>query len=75
MQLACEREEVTQPLEDWRLREGLMKGEYTSDVVLLGWLPGHTRRTVAIDLGEGLGTRNDRGQQTLVSCKSRVRGE
>ena len=48
-------------LEDWRLQEGLMKGEYTFDVVLLGWLPGHTRRAVATDLGEGLGTRNDRG--------------
>ena len=51
-----------------------MKGEYTSDVVLLGWLPGHTRRAVAIDLGEGLGTQNDRGQRTLANCKSRVRG-
>ena len=51
-----------------------MKGEYASDVVLLGWLPGRTRRAVAIDLGEGLGTQNDQGQQTLVSCKSRVRG-
>ena len=51
-----------------------MKGEYASDVVFLGWLPGHTRRAVAIDLGEGLGTRNDQGQQTLASCKSRVRG-
>ena len=47
---------MTQPLGDWRLREGLMKGEYASDVVLLGWLPGHTRCAVAIDLGEGLGT-------------------
>ena len=51
-----------------------MKGEYTSDVEFLRWLPGHTRCAVAIDLGEGLGTRNDRGQQTLTSCKSRVRG-
>ena len=33
-----------------------MKGEYASDVVLLGWLPGRTRHAVAIDLGEGLGT-------------------
>ena len=46
-----------------------MKGEYASDVILLGWLPGRTRRTVAIDLGEGLGIQNDRGQQTLASCK------
>ena len=65
---------MTRPLEDWQSWEGLMKGEYTSDVVLLGWLPGHTRCTVAIDLGEGLGTQNDRGQQTLTNCKSRVRG-
>ena len=36
-----------------------MKDKYASDVVLLGWLPGHTRHAVAIDLGEGLGTRND----------------
>ena len=36
-----------------------MKGQYASDVVLLGWLPGHTRRAVAIDLDEGLGSRND----------------
>ena len=73
MQLAREREEVTWPLEDWRLREGLVKGEYASDVMLLGWLPGRTRCAVAIDLGEGLGTRNDQGQQTLVSCKQGVR--
>ena len=65
---------MTQPLGDWQSREGLVKGEYASDVVFLGWLPGHTRCAVAIDLGEGLGTRNDRGQQTLASCKSRVRG-
>ena len=65
---------MTWPLEDWRLQEGLMKGEYASDEVLLGWLPGHTRRTVAIDLGEELGTQNDRGQQTLTGCKSSVRG-
>ena len=61
-------------MEDWRLREGLMKGEYASDVVLLGWLPDRTRCAVATDLGEGLDTRNDRGQQTLADCKSRVRG-
>ena len=60
---------MTRPLGDWRSREGLVKGEYASDVILLGWLPGHTRRTVAIDLGEGLGIKNDRGQQTLASCK------
>ena len=65
---------MTRPLEDWRSREGLVKGEYASDVVLLGWLPGCTRRAVAIDLGEGLGTRNDRGQQTLAGCKSSVGG-
>ena len=52
LQLACEREEVTRPLEDWRLWEGLMKGGYASVEVLLGWLPGHTRCAVAIDLGE-----------------------
>ena len=46
-----------------------MKGEYASDVILLGWLPGHTRCAVAIDLGEGLGIQNDRGQQTLANCK------
>ena len=50
---------MTQPLEDWRLREGLMKGGYASDVILLGWLPGHTRCTVAIDQGEGPGIQND----------------
>ena len=65
---------MTRPLEDWRSREGLVKGKYASDVMLLGWLPGHTRCAVAIDLGEGLGTQNDQGQQTLVSCKRRVRG-
>ena len=48
-----------------------MKGEYASDVMLLGWLPGHTRCAVAIDLGEGRGIRNDRGQQTLAGCKGR----
>ena len=69
MQLACEREEVTWPLGDWRSREGLVKGEYASGVILLGWLPGRTRCTVAIDLGEGLGIQNDRGQQTLAICK------
>ena len=60
---------MTRLLEDWRLREGLVKGEYTSDVILLGWLPGHTRCAVAIDLGEGPGIQNDRGQQTLANCK------
>ena len=60
---------MTRPLEDWRSREGLVKGEYTSDVILLGWLPGRTRRAVAIDLGEGLGIQNDQGQQTLANCK------
>ena len=69
LQLACEREEVTRPLGDWRSREGLVKGEYASDVILLGWLPGHTRCAVAIDLGEGPGIQNDRGQQTLANCK------
>ena len=65
---------MTWPLEDWQSWEGLAKGEYTSDEVLLGWLPGHTRHAVAIDLGEGLGTQNDRGQQTLAGCKGSVRG-
>ena len=51
-----------------------MKGKYTSDEVFLGWLPGRTRHAVAIDLGEGLDTRNDREQQTLASCKSSVGG-
>ena len=51
-----------------------MKGEYASDGVLLGWLPGHTRCAVAIDLGEELGTRNDQGWQTLAGCKSSVGG-
>ena len=60
---------MTRPLGDWRLREGLMKGKYASGVILLGWLPGRTRCTVAIDQGEGLGIQNDRGQQTLTSCK------
>ena len=60
---------MTRPLGDWQSREGLVKGEYASGVILLGWLPGRTRRTVAIDLGEGLGIQNDRGQQTLASCK------
>ena len=59
-------------LEDWRSREGLVKGEYASDVILLWWLPGHTRCAVAIDLGEGQGIQNDRGQQTLANCKSSV---
>ena len=61
---------MTLPLEDWRSQEGLMKGEYTSDVIFLGWLPGRTRRAVAIDLGEGHGIQNDRGQQILAGCKS-----
>ena len=65
---------MTWPLEDWQLREGLVKGEYASDVKFLGWHPGHTRHAVAIDLGEGLGTRNDRGRQTLTDCKSSVGG-
>ena len=64
MQLACKREEVTRPLEDWRSQEGLVKGEYTSDVEFLGWHLGCTRCTVAIDLGEGLDIQNDRGWQT-----------
>ena len=51
-----------------------MKGEYASDVILLGWHSGHTRLAVAIDLGEGQGIQNDRGQQTLVNCKSRIKG-
>ena len=51
-----------------------MIGEYASDVILLGWLPGHTRCAVAIDLGEGQGIQNDRGQQTLVNCISRIKG-
>ena len=51
-----------------------MKGKYASDVVLLGWPPGRTRCTVAIDLGEGLGTQKDRGWQTLAGCKSSVEG-
>ena len=46
---------MTRPLEDWRSWEGLVKGEYASDVIILGWLPGHTRRAVAIGLGEGQG--------------------
>ena len=60
---------MTRPLGDWRSQEGLVKGEYASDVILPGWLPGHTRHAVAIDQGEGLGIQNDRGQQTLASCK------
>ena len=51
-----------------------MKGEYASDVIPLGWLPGHTRRAVAIDLGEGQGIQNNREQQTLVNCKNRIEG-
>ena len=60
---------MTRPLEDWRSREGLVKGKYGSDVILLGWLRGRTRRAVAIDLGKRLGIRNDRGQRTLANCK------
>ena len=65
---------MTRPLEDWRSREGLVKGECTSDAVLLGWLPGRTTCAVAIGLGEGQGTRNDRERQTLAGCKSSVGG-
>ena len=65
---------MTQPLEDWQSREGLVKGKYASDVESLGWHLGHTRRAVATDLGEGLDTRNDRGRQTLAGCKSSVGG-
>ena len=61
---------MTQPLEDWQSQEGLVKGEYASDVIFLGWLPGRTRHAVAIDLGEGQGILNNRGQQTLADCKS-----
>ena len=61
---------MTWPLEDWRLREGLVKGEYASDVIFLGWLPGRTRHAVAINLGEGPGIQNGQGQQTLTNCKS-----
>ena len=61
---------MTRPLGDWQSWEGLVKGRYASDVKLLGWLPGHTRCAVAIDLGEGLGIQNGRGQRTLASCKS-----
>ena len=57
-------------LGDWRSREGPVKGEYASDVKLLGWLPGRTRCTVAIDQGEEQGIRNDQGQRTLANCKS-----
>ena len=64
---------MTWPLGDWRLREGPVKGEYAFDVKLLGLLPGRTRRAVAIDQGEGLGIQNDRGQQTLASCKGTKR--
>ena len=46
-----------------------MIGEYASDVIILGWHPGHTRRAVAIDQGEEQGIQNDRGQRTLASCK------
>ena len=65
---------MTRPLGDWRSQEGLAKGEYASDEVLRGWFPSCTRCAVAIDLGEGLGTQNDRGQQTLTGCQSRIRG-
>ena len=60
---------MTRPLGDWPSQEGLVKGKYASGVILLGWLPGRTRRAVAIDLGEGLDIQNDRGQRTLASCK------
>ena len=60
---------MTWPLGDWRSREGPVKGEYASDVILLGWLPGRTRHTVAIDQGEGLGIQNDQGQQTIATVK------
>ena len=60
---------MTRPSGDWQSREGLVKGEYASDVIFLGWLPGHTRRAVAIDLSEGPGIQNDRGQWTLANCK------
>ena len=59
LQLACEGEGVTWSLEDWQSWEGLVKGEYSFDAVLLGWPQGHTRHAVATDLGEGLDTRND----------------
>ena len=61
---------MTRPLVDWRSQEGPVKGEYASDVKLLGYLPGHTRRAVAIDQGEEQGIQNDQGQQTLANCKS-----
>ena len=61
---------MTRPLGYWRSWEGLVKGEYASDVILFGWLPGHTRHAVAIDPGEGPGIQNDQGQQTLTNCKS-----
>ena len=60
---------MTRPSGDWQLREGLAKGKYASDVIFLGWLPGHTRHAVAIDLSEGPGIQNDRGQRTLANCK------
>ena len=66
---------MTWPSGDWRLREGLVKGEYVSDVIIPGWHPGHTRRAVAIDLSEGLGIQNDQGQRTLASCKIAGREE
>ena len=69
LQLACEREGVTWPLEDWRSWEGLVKGEYASDVILLGWLPGCTRCAVAIDLGEGQGIQNDRDSRHSQTVK------
>ena len=55
-------------MEDWQSWEGLVKGKYASDVILLGWLPGRTRHAVAIDLGEGQGIQNDQGQ-TLADLK------
>ena len=65
---------MTRPLEDWQSREGLMKGRYAFDEVLPWWHPGHTRRAVAIDPGEGLDTQSDPEWQTLTGCKSSVKG-
>ena len=61
-------------MEDWRSREGLVKGEYASDVMLLGWLPGRTRRAVAIDLGEGWVSEMIEDSRHLQAVKV-VRGE
>ena len=54
---------MTRPSGDWRPREGPVIGEYASDVIILGWHPGHTRRAVAIDQCEEQGIQNDRGQR------------